>query len=99
MPLSPRLCSLLVITASLLPLTAPHAAELPADVNAFTTQREYCEHFLGEEPYDAERAAELAAGVEENCTTLNALWAQLRERYKDDDAVLAVLGEDMPLPG
>ncbi len=97
MALSPRRCALLALLSCLLPLAASQAADLPADVAAFTTQRETCEHFLGEEPYDAERAAELAAAAQKYCTTLNTQWAQLRARYKNDKAALAALGEELPL--
>lgn len=97
MAFSPRRCALLALLSCLLPLAASQAADLPADVTAFTTQRETCEHFLGEEPYDAARAAELADAAEKYCTTLNTQWAQLRARYKDDKAALAALGEESPL--
>ncbi|MGH8075921.1 MAG: hypothetical protein ACREPE_01155, partial [Lysobacter sp.] len=33
--------------------------ELPANVRAFASRHGMCSHFLGEEPYDAERAAYL----------------------------------------
>ncbi len=98
MPCSPRMYALFALLSAVLPLAASHAADLPADVAAFTQQREDCEHFLGEEPYDAERAAELAEAAEKYCTTLNTQWAQLRARYKEDKAALAALGEELPLP-
>lgn len=51
-----------------------------------------CDHWLGEEPYDAERAAMIAAAVSElQCDSLVAAEAALVERYAGDEAVMALM--------
>lgn len=69
----------------------PSTAAFPADVRAFIDQRDLCMHFSGEEPYDAARRAEIAAAVKRYCTGTDAALADLRQRYRDDKAVIAAL--------
>ncbi len=70
---------------------AATTADLPGDVASFAERYANCEHFLGEEPYDAERAKELAQAVEELCTGIDAQLDALRQRYRDDAAVTQAL--------
>ncbi|MCL1633680.1 hypothetical protein M2650_03345 [Luteimonas sp. SX5] len=69
----------------------PAAAELPKDVVAFISRRDDCEHFLGEEPYDAERREYLAKTVRELCTGSNEELAALRGKYRNNEAVIQAL--------
>ena len=57
------------------------ARHLPADVAAFVERRDSCDHFRDEEPYDAERAAELKAKLKETCTGSDKELADLRRKY------------------
>lgn len=70
---------------------AAAAANQPEDVATFAERYANCEHFLGEEPYDAERAKELAEAVEELCTGIDAQLDTLRKRYKDNADVTQAL--------
>ncbi|KTC35784.1 MAG: SH3 domain-containing protein [Pseudomonas sp.] len=67
------------------------SAQLPADATALLQRYEECQHFAGEEPYDAERRAELEKAVKDTCTGLDRQLAKLRQQYKDDPDVLQAL--------
>ena len=67
------------------------AVALPAEVQAFIAQRESCDHFRGEEGYDAERRAFLAKALDKTCTGTDRALAALRERFAAQPAVLAAL--------
>ena len=67
------------------------AVALPAEVLAFKAQREACDHFRGEEGYDAERRAFLAQALAKTCTGTDRALAALRERFAAQPAVLAAL--------
>ena len=68
----------------------PQAA-LPADVRAFIARRDSCDHFRGEEPYDAARAAEIAQALAETCKGSDADLARLRHKYRGHRAAIAAL--------
>lgn len=68
-------------------------AMLPADVIEFLERRVLCEHFLGEDGYDAERRAFLERSIVATCTGTDAALEALRERYRDDPGILARLAE------
>ncbi len=67
---------------------ASRPAPLPADVAAFVARRESCDHFRGEDPYDAERAAELKAAMARDCTGTDRALAALRRKYAGDRRVI-----------
>jgi hypothetical protein len=66
-------------------------AGLPAPVVAFRTRRDACDHFRGEDPYDAQRAAFLAREVAKQCKGTDQALADLRKRYAHDAKVMGVL--------
>jgi hypothetical protein len=70
---------------------APRPDALPAEVTAFVEQRDGCDHFRGEEPYDAERAAYLRQRTEELCQGTDAALARLRQKYGDAPQVVEQL--------
>ena len=70
---------------------ATPASALPADVEAQRENAEACEHFPGEEPYDAARAKEIEEGVEKYCGALKAALPALKTKYAGDAAVTAQL--------
>ncbi|MFC3442290.1 hypothetical protein ACFOKF_14030 [Sphingobium rhizovicinum] len=67
------------------------AEPFPQEVTAFMVDRDGCDHFRGEEPYDAERRAYIAESVAELCTGTDARLATLRRRYANDPSVIAAL--------
>ena len=81
-------------SASVAPVAPPKApGTLPADVTAFKVRRDDCDHFRGEEPYDADRAAFLRVAVNRTCDGADAELAALRRRYAGDGIVLATLAD------
>lgn len=69
------------------------ATSIPADVFAWVQRREGCAHWGGEEPYDAERAADIDAALRElDCETLDADEQALRAAHADRPAILEAIG-------
>ena len=64
---------------------------LPPDVLAFKIQRVSCDHFRGEDGYNAERREFLARALARSCTGTDQALAQLRQRYSANAAVLTAL--------
>lgn len=75
----------------------PEARGMPADVQRYLVKRADCEHWSGEEPYDADRKAEIERNVNESCTGLDAQTAALRTRHANDPAVADMLGKLDPI--
>ena len=71
--------------------TAAVASTLPADVTAFRTRRDQCDHFRGEEADDDARAAELEKALNRTCKGTDAQLTRLRSRYAGNKAVTAAL--------
>ena len=56
---------------------------LPADMRAYVERRDACEHFAGEEGYDAERQRFLNRQIKQlRCLTLDRDRKRLRLKYK-----------------
>lgn len=70
---------------------AASAAPFPREVTEFMVSRDGCDHFRGEEPYDAERRAYIEENVAELCHGTDARLAMLRRRYAGDTSVIAAL--------
>lgn len=70
---------------------AASAEPFPQEVTAFMVDRDGCDHFRGEEPYDAERRAYIADNVATLCRGTDARLAMLRRRYAADPSVMAAL--------
>lgn len=70
---------------------AASAEPFPREVTAFMVARDGCDHFRGEEPYDAERRAYIEENVAELCHGTDATLALLRRRYASNMAVTAAL--------
>ncbi len=66
---------------------------LPADVVAFKSRRDSCDHFRGEEAGDDARAAELGRKLAQTCGGTDAALAALRKRHAGDAAVIAALAD------
>ncbi|WP_461158293.1 hypothetical protein [Sphingobium sp. TomMM35A] len=67
------------------------ATAFPQEVTSFMVDRDSCDHFRGEEPYDGERRVFLMESIAELCTGTDAKLAMLRRRYAGDSAVIAAL--------
>lgn len=68
------------------------ATAVPAEVFAWVGRRMNCAHWMGEEPYDAERAAEIRAAVARGrCDALEADLEALNREYADREAILDML--------
>ena len=67
------------------------AAALPPAIVAFRKQRDACDHFRGEEPYDKQRAAFLKAQLTKACKGSDRALAALRKRFAHDPEAIAAL--------
>ena len=63
------------------------ATALPNEVTNFVQRRDSCDHFRGEEAYDAERGAFLRKSLKETCTGSDRKLKSLREKYRNNPAV------------
>ena len=70
---------------------SPSTGALPPDVLAFKIQRESCDHFRGEDGYNAERREFLARALARSCTGTDRALALLRQRYSTNAAVMTAL--------
>ncbi|NIJ87282.1 hypothetical protein FHR49_000030 [Xanthomonas campestris] len=57
---------------------------MPDDVRALVDDYDTCEHFAGEEPYDADRRHEIEVAVAQFCTPAPARLAKLMQQYRND---------------
>jgi hypothetical protein len=74
------------------------ADEWPADIARFIEQRDLCDHFRGEEPYDEERRKFLEKNIIELCSGTDSKLANLKEKYRENSVVierLSVYEEDI----
>ena len=69
----------------------PEARGLPADVQQFIVDHNDCEHWAGEEPYDAARRREIERGIAASCKGLDASAVTLRKRYAKHPKISALL--------
>jgi len=56
---------------------------LPRDVQCFVENAAMCEHFAGEEPYDAERGKEIVKAVTKYCTAAQGKLKILETKHED----------------
>ena len=63
----------------------------PRQVTDFMVARDSCDHFRGEEGYDADRRAYLEQNIRALCTGTDERLAALRKRYADDTDVISAL--------
>ncbi|KLD72468.1 hypothetical protein [Xanthomonas pisi] len=57
---------------------------MPEDVRKLVEDYDTCEHFAGEEPYDADRRHEIEVAVAQFCTPAPARLAKLMQQYRND---------------
>ncbi|MCC6595169.1 MAG: hypothetical protein IT477_01520 [Rhodanobacteraceae bacterium] len=87
-----RLGLFVLLPCAALPATATARDAAPGllapEVMRFIQRRDSCDHFRGEEAYDAARREFLLLRVREHCTGSDAELAALKARYKDQPAVM-----------
>jgi hypothetical protein len=72
----------------------------PQKVATFIERRANCNHFTGEEPYDAERAADLEKAIRElRCGRLSRDERRLARAYRDRPEILQLLKDTEDLLG
>ncbi len=72
---------------------------MPADVSDFIRRAVVCNHWAGEEPYDEDRRAQIAAAVGSlRCRELDADQASLRAAYAGNPEVLRRLSQSRRTP-
>ena len=74
------------------PDIALHAPERRA-VHDVQNALDACEHWGGEEPYDEERARDIAAGAEQDCAHYKQVLREARTRYPENEALAAMSEE------
>jgi nitric oxide reductase activation protein len=80
---------IVAVIALLAVLDGAQAASMPPDVLRYADRREGCNHWAGEEGYDAARRAEINKAIADlRCTALNRDERVLRHRYRHNPAVL-----------
>ena len=72
---------------------------MPPEVRDFIRRAVNCNHWAGEEPYNEERRAQMAAAVSSlRCRELDTDQKDLRSRYAKDAAVLARIAQSRRTP-
>jgi hypothetical protein len=79
------------LTAALLWSWSADARTSPVDL--FTTHRDQCDHFRGEEPFNAARAREIATKMKRYCTGTDRELRRLRKKYAHDPRILKRLSQ------
>ncbi len=64
---------------------------LPREVSSFIEERELCNHFRGEYPYNEERKRFLKKNIIDLCTDTDKKLAQLKRKYKDNPGIIKSL--------
>ncbi|WP_053069644.1 hypothetical protein [Xanthomonas sp. NCPPB 1128] len=73
---------------------------MPEPIRAFVARQDTCNHFAGEDAYDAARGRELEKAMAKYCDGNEQTWAKLRAQYRQDpprDAWLRRYGKDVDL--
>jgi hypothetical protein len=87
----------MLLFAIVLAAAAPRpaaTADTPAEIVKFLDRRAGCDHWTGEEPYDAARRREIEAAIADlKCARIERDEAALRKRYAADPALLHLIAE------
>ncbi|PPT74309.1 hypothetical protein XaplCFBP3122_17365 [Xanthomonas arboricola pv. populi] len=65
----------------------PGLCGMPEDVRMLVEDYDTCEHFTGEEPYDADRRHEIEVAIARFCTPAPARLATLMQQYRNNAQV------------
>lgn len=66
---------------------------MPTDVARFIEKRDGCDHFRGEEPYDAERREFLLKNMNKLCKGTDRQLARLKKKYAQQPAIMEKLSD------
>ena len=81
------------------PALAALRRDMPADVSDFIRRAVICNHWAGEEPYDEDRRAQIAAAVGSlRCRALDADQAALRGKYAGNAEALRRIDQSRRTP-
>jgi hypothetical protein len=81
--------SAMALAVVMISLSSVVAAAIPRDVANYVDRREGCNHWAGEEGYDAARRTEINKAIADlRCTALDRDERVLRHRYRHYPAVL-----------
>lgn len=83
-------CLAWFISATSTPVLAA-SPKLPKDVATFMERREACDHWRGEEGFDAARSAEIQWGMCQSCLGTDARLAHLKHKYRAAPDVMTQL--------
>jgi hypothetical protein len=86
----------LFLALLVLPCHSNAQSRLPRDIAQFMERRDACDHFRGEEPYDAGRRKLLEDKTRQLCTGTDRKLAALKLKYKNQAKVLVKLNEYEP---
>ena len=92
-----RKMKLIVVLLSTVVLNNPvWASDFPEDVATFLADRESCDHWRGEDGYDAERRADIDWSICISCTGTDKKLALLKKKYRDNILIIEKLNELEP---
>ena len=86
----------LLLFLALYPWQTYAQGEMPLDVKRFVDRRDLCDHFRGEEPYDAERRKFLEARMRKHCVGTDRKLLILKAKYRASPDFLSKLSEYEP---
>jgi len=72
------------------------ASDFPEDVATFLADRESCDHWSGEDGYDAERRADIDWSICTSCTGTDEKLVLLKKKYRHNKLVMKKLNELEP---
>jgi hypothetical protein len=67
--------------------------KLPKDVSIFIENRDLCDHFRGEDPYDEERRVFLEENISKFCTGTDAELSKLKKKYSKNQSIMGILNQ------
>lgn len=82
------LLTALLIFIPCLEVSANNISELPEDVSTFIEERNLCDHFRWEEPYDEERRIFLANNIQQFCTSTDKKLSDLKKKYQGQENII-----------
>jgi hypothetical protein len=86
-------CGLVAIASISFASAAIAQARLPEDVARFVERRDECDHFRGEEAFDAKRREFLEQETLKLCVGSDKQLADLKKKYGGNKAVMTKLNE------
>jgi hypothetical protein len=73
------------------PSHASEKTKFPKDIATFIKNRDGCDHFRGEEPYDKKRQQFLEKQMRELCTRTDKKLKLLKLKYKSNEKIMEML--------